>query len=157
MSNVERTGSWSSCSSSSSSSSSLQLVTRPEQFGQRHDHRAATAVRFPPNRLPLGFVASVPELPSYRSTAQSTKKPRCDVYKSRALLIASHRSVPCVAPYRPRRPGLAQKRRPFCSNPQQAFGACFASRACYRRGDTAYVVGTLVKGVQAENVVPRHF
>ena len=32
--------------------------------------------RFVPTAgLPLGFVASVPELPGYRSSAQSTKKP----------------------------------------------------------------------------------
>ena len=35
--------------------------------------------RFVPTAgLPLGFVASVPELPGYRSSAQSTKKPRDD-------------------------------------------------------------------------------
>ena len=51
-------------------------------------------------------------------------------------------------------PPLKNVNRIGCSNPQQALGACFASRACYRRGDTAYVVGTPVKGVQAENVVP---
>ena len=52
-------------------------------------------------------------------------------------------------------PPLKNVNRIGCSNPQQAFGACFASRACYRRGDTAYVVGTPVKGVQAENVVAK--
>ena len=49
-------------------------------------------------------------------------------------------------------PPLKNVNRIGCSNPQQAFGASFASRACYRPGDTPYVVGTPVKGVQAENV-----
>ena len=34
--------------------------------------------RFVPTAGLLGFVASVPELPGYRSSAQSTKKPRDD-------------------------------------------------------------------------------
>jgi hypothetical protein len=42
--------------------------------------------RFVPTAgLPLGFVTSIPELPGYRSTAQSTKKPRDD-----AVMFTNH-------------------------------------------------------------------